>query len=108
MGIEFKDPVSKEPLLVKDLPDPLIIKFSNVSPPPDGKELGCNFFDTQLQVWAKPGLTAEDIGNNTLACKTTHVTFFAPSHDAVKNASTAAPTTPAVEGMNSLIFIVYV
>ena len=107
MGIEFKDPVSKEPLEVKGLSDPLIITFGNVAPPPDGKELGCNFFDTQLQVWVQTGLKAVDKGNNQLVCESTHATFFAPSHDAVKSSSTAAPTTPVVEGMDSLLFIVF-
>ena len=106
IGIELKDPVTKEPLEVKGLSDPLIITFNNVSPPPDGKILGCNFFDTQRQVWVQTNLTAEDNGNNTLVCKSTHATFFAPSHDVDNNASTAAPTTTAVEGKNRLIFIV--
>ena len=107
MGIELKDPVTKEPLPVTGLSNPLIITFNNVSPPPDGKKLGCNFFDTQIQVWAQNGLTPIDNGDNTLVCESTHATFFAPSQDAVTNASTAAPTTPAVEGMDRLIFIVY-
>lgn len=110
MSIELKDPVTKDPLTVTGLSDPLIITFNNVSPPPDGKKLGCNFFDTKTQVWAQTGLTAVDKGDNTLDCKSTHTTSFAPSHDALKsdNVSTAAPpTTLADEGMDSLIFIVY-
>lgn len=105
MGIELKNPVTKKPIEVKDLSDPLTITFNNLAPPPDGKEFGCNFFDTRIQVWAQSGLTAVDKGNNTLVCESTHATFFAPSHDAVANASTAAPTT-TVEGIDSLIFIV--
>ena len=89
---------------VKNLSDPLTITFYNVLTPPDGKKLSCNFFDTERQVWAQDGLTAVDKGNNTVVCESTHATFFAPSHDAVKNASTAAPTTPDVGGMDSLIF----
>lgn len=97
IGIELKDPVTKEPLEVTGLSNPLKITFNNVPPPPDGKELGCNFFDTQIKVWVKTGLTAVDNGDNTLVCESSHATFFAPSHDVVNNASTAAPTTPAVE-----------
>ena len=104
MGLELKDPVTKEPLNVTGLSNPLTITFNNLSPPPDGKEFGCNFFDTKIQVWVQSGLTAVDNGNNTLVCESTHATFFAPSHDAVKNAS-AAPTT-TVEGIDSLILIV--
>ena len=102
-SIELKDPVTKEPQSVTNLPDPLEVTFNNVSPPPDGKKFGCNFFDTDKQAWVQTDLTLEDIGNNTLVCKSSHLTTFAPSHDALTNISTAA-TTPTVEGMDSLIY----
>ena len=103
MSIELKNPVTGEPYVVENLTDPLTITFFDLSTPRDGKKLACKFFDTKKQVWAQDGLTAVDSGNNTVVCESTHATFFAPSHDAVKNASTAAPTTADVEGMDSLI-----
>jgi len=95
-SIELKDPVTKEPQSVTNLPDPLEVTFNKVSPPPDGKKFGCNFFDTEKQAWVQTDLTLEDIGNNTLVCKSNHLTTFAPSHDSLTNTSTAA-TTPTVE-----------
>lgn len=105
-SIDLKDPVTKEPQSVTNLADPLEVTFNGVSPPPDGKKFGCNFFDPEKQAWVQTDLTLEDTGNNTLVCKSNHLTIFAPSHDALTNASTAA-TTPTVEGMDRLIYIVF-
>ena len=103
LGIDLKDPVSKNPLPVTNLPQPLTLTFT-VSALPVGKQRGCNYFKKDTKTWDKKGMTAVDGGNNTLNCLSTHATFFAPSNDAsnATNATTAPPTTapPTVGGRN--------
>lgn len=90
LGIDLKDPVSKNPLPVTNLTQPLTLTFT-VSALPVGKQRGCNYFKKDTKTWDKKGMTAVDGGNNTLNCLSTHATFFAPSNDA-SNATTAPPT----------------
>ncbi|KAJ7370595.1 hypothetical protein OS493_031331 [Desmophyllum pertusum] len=95
IGIELRDPVNKATVPVTNLTKPLKLTFT-VTQAPDGKQLGCVFFDTNRKIWVKEGLIAVEAGNNSLICESLHLTFFAPSNDA-KNTSTTAPsTTPAV------------
>lgn len=101
IGIELRDPVNKATVPVTNLAKPLKLTFT-VTQAPDGKQLGCVFFDTNRKIWVKEGLIAVEAGNNSLICESLHLTFFAPSNDA-KNTSTTAPsTTPAVGGKNAL------
>lgn len=102
LGIDLKDPVSKNPLPVAGLSQPLVLKFT-VSTPPVGKRNGCNFFKKGTKAWDKNGMTAVDVGNNTLECQSTHATFFAPSHDAsnATNATNATNTTNTTNATNA-------
>jgi len=92
LGIELRDPITKEPIEVQSLPQPLKLSFIMTSVP-DGKKLGCVYFDEEERIWFTTGLNAVTPDGDTLVCESTHATFFAPSHE----------SSSVVEGGSALV-----
>ena len=80
LGLELRDPISKELIEVQSLSDPLRLSFI-ITSVTSGKTVGCVYFEEQERIWVKTGLTAVGPTGDTLICTSTHATFFAPSYE---------------------------
>ena len=78
--MELHDPITREPIDVHSLPQPLKLSFI-ITSVPDGKKLGCVYFEDEEKIWVRTGLNAVTPAGDTLVCESTHATFFAPSHE---------------------------
>ena len=97
LGIELRDPITKELIEVQSLSQPLKLSFI-ITSVPDGKKLGCVYFDEEERIWLTTGLHAVTTPADTLVCESTHATFFAPSHESFS----------VVEGGSALVISLYV
>lgn len=97
LGIELCDPITKEAIEVQNLPQPLKLSFI-ITSVPEGKKLGCVYFEEEERIWFTTGLNAVTPPGDTLVCESTHATFFAPSHE----------SSSVVEGGSALLIRLYV
>ncbi|XP_078368615.1 uncharacterized protein LOC144652478 isoform X3 [Oculina patagonica] len=99
LGIELRDPITKELIEVQSLSEPLRLSFI-VTSVPSGKTVGCVYFDEQERIWVKTGLTAIGPDGDKLVCASSHATFFAPSYDTSETVEgkTSHDYTPAIVG----------
>ena len=89
----MRDPISKEPIDVHSLPQPLKLSFI-INSVPDSEKLGCVYFEEEERIWVTTGLNAVTPPGDKLVCESTHATFFAPSHE----------SSAAVESKSALVF----